>query len=300
MNPPSAGPETTANFMAAVLIAIARARSPDPTSAGTIACWAGAWMARAIPSLTLAMKITSRPTNPAALPHARSTDAKSCTMMASESTRRRSTRSASWPAGIVKRSVGTNCARPTRPRSHVLEVRSYICQPSATSSIWLPIVDRPRVHRKKWKPRERWCGAAFPPAETLIEFLKASLPVCRSRDVSFGKAGGAYDAGRWPDQRQTTGGPSAHPASRPRSSRHGFHHVRIRRAVRPDPRRREPRHVQGTRLPHRGHLHGIDQLHPAAPEGLRFQLPLGAQRRRQGGDARGPREVEAWRARTDL
>jgi hypothetical protein len=58
----------------------------------------------------------------------------------------------------------------------------------------LPIVDRPRVHRKKWKPRERWWEAAFPPAETLIEFLKASVPVCRSADVSFEKADGAYDA----------------------------------------------------------------------------------------------------------
>src|SRR5438552_1008916 len=49
---------------------MARASSPVPTSAGTIACCAGAWSARAMPSPTLAMKTTLRSTTPAARPHA--------------------------------------------------------------------------------------------------------------------------------------------------------------------------------------------------------------------------------------
>src|SRR5258706_8919767 len=102
------------------------------------------------------------------LPHASSTAATSITAIAALMTRRRSTRSASCPEGMVNATVGTNCSKPTSPRSHALAVRSYICQPSATSRIWFAAVESMRVHRKKWKLRDNGPAESGAPAEALI------------------------------------------------------------------------------------------------------------------------------------
>ena len=56
--------------------------------------------------------------------------------------RPRCTRSTTCPASSVNNSEGTNWYSPTSPRSHALAVSSYICQPTATISIWLPVVLR--------------------------------------------------------------------------------------------------------------------------------------------------------------
>jgi hypothetical protein len=55
--------------------------------------------------------------------------------MAIADTRRRSWRSAVWPAGSVHSTIGTNWASPTIPSMNVLWVSSYICQPTATATI---------------------------------------------------------------------------------------------------------------------------------------------------------------------
>src|SRR5450631_4072457 len=176
MKPPSAGPATTATFITAELNAIARGSWCSGTSVGTIACCAGVSNARASPSSTLTPRMRSRPIQCPALPHARSAAAQSITAIAALTTRRRSTRSASCPEGIVKATVGMNCRRPTSPRSHALAVRSYICQPSATSRTWFAAVDNRRVHRKKWKLRDNGPAEFAVPAGALIATNLAQGP----------------------------------------------------------------------------------------------------------------------------
>ena len=58
-------------------------------------------------------------------------------------------------------SAGTNWNSPTRPRSQALPVMSYMCQASATISIWLAVTPESRASQKRmkdcWeKSRERW------------------------------------------------------------------------------------------------------------------------------------------------
>src|SRR5260221_14353211 len=101
------------------------------------------------------------------LPHGSSPAATSLTAIAALMTRRRSTRSASCPEGLVNATVGTNYSKPTSPRYHALAVRSYICQPSATSRSWFAAAESMRVHRKKWKQRENERVESGPPGEAL-------------------------------------------------------------------------------------------------------------------------------------
>src|SRR5262252_9115 len=61
------------------------------------------------------------------------------------------------PAMRASASAGTNCAKPTKPRSHALLVSSYICQPSATMSICCAVVLATRAEMKCKKER---CGAS--------------------------------------------------------------------------------------------------------------------------------------------
>jgi len=68
--------------------------------------------------------------------------------------RPRCTRSATWPAGKVISKAGTNWNKPTRPKSHGLEVMSYMCQATATMSIWFAVVPQRRASQKRMK--ERW------------------------------------------------------------------------------------------------------------------------------------------------
>ena len=69
--------------------------------------------------------------------------------------RARCCRSTTCPATSTSASAGRNCSRPTRPRSQALPVRSYICQPTATISIWLAVVPARRANQKRMKSR---CG----------------------------------------------------------------------------------------------------------------------------------------------
>jgi hypothetical protein len=63
--------------------------------------------------------------------------------------RPRCTRSATCPATSVSSSAGMNWYSPTRPRSQALPVSSYICQPTATISIWLPVVPKIRANHMR-------------------------------------------------------------------------------------------------------------------------------------------------------
>jgi hypothetical protein len=56
--------------------------------------------------------------------------------------RRRSTRSARWPAGSASRAAGRNSMRPTRPSLKASWVISYMCQASAVAWICSPMVHR--------------------------------------------------------------------------------------------------------------------------------------------------------------
>ena len=62
-------------------------------------------------------------------------------------------RSIRWPAGSASASAGANCSSPTRPRSQAEPVRSYICQATATISIWLAATPARRANHSSTKPR---------------------------------------------------------------------------------------------------------------------------------------------------
>ena len=63
-------------------------------------------------------------------------------------------RSTTWPATSTSASAGRNCSSPTSPRSQAEPVRSYICQPMATSSIWLALTPASRAHHRRMKSRQ--------------------------------------------------------------------------------------------------------------------------------------------------
>lgn len=142
------------------LSAIARGSCGIGTSDGSNACWAGIWSARDTPMTIEIARISSRSIQSPPLPHASRADTPACIARLAASTSRRSTRSTSCPAGIVRKSAGTNCINPTRPRSHALPVRSYICQPSATSMICWPAVPTNRAtSRLRRSPPSRRPGS---------------------------------------------------------------------------------------------------------------------------------------------
>ena len=119
------------------------------TSNGTSACCAGIWNAFAQPSATDSTKSSSRVATVCQVAAASAAAITTCTAMQVASTLLRSTWSATWPATSVSSRAGRNWNRPTRPRSQALPVRSYICQPTATISIWLPVVPARRAYQKR-------------------------------------------------------------------------------------------------------------------------------------------------------
>ena len=122
----------------AELKAMARGSSAGGTSSGTSACCAGIWKARTAPSTTDSASSSVRCDSavegrrrPAPAPPAPAAATQAATMRA------RWWRSTTWPATSTSASAGRNCSSPTSPRSQAEPVRSYICQPMATISIWL-------------------------------------------------------------------------------------------------------------------------------------------------------------------
>ena len=131
--------------MAELLAATARGSSRAGTNEGVSACRLGICNARAAPSSTEVDRISVLPIQPPALAPISTAATTACSARLMASSQRRSCRSARWPAGRVSSRAGTNCIRPTRPSSQALPVSSYICQPSATISIWLAAVPAMRA-----------------------------------------------------------------------------------------------------------------------------------------------------------
>ena len=177
ITPPRAGPPITAAWMPAELKAVARGSMKAGTSRGVSACCAGIWKARAVPSAIDAPSSTSRDTTGTQRNHTSQTDdaarpasagrlkpwdaPSNSSATASWSTRQaatmrpRCTRSATCPATSVNSNAGRNWYKPTRPKSQALPVSSYICQPTATSSIWLPVAPNRRANHMRMNARWR-------------------------------------------------------------------------------------------------------------------------------------------------
>ena len=135
------------------LTATARASRVGGTSKGVSACCAGIWKARATPSTTEIPKTSPRVAYPPCVAATSSKATSACAAMQAAKMRPRCRRSATWPAGRVMSSAGTNWNRPTRPRSQALPVMSYRCQATATSSIWLAAMPPSRASQKRMNGR---------------------------------------------------------------------------------------------------------------------------------------------------
>src|SRR5215813_11706263 len=129
------------------------------TTWGTSAVMAGFSKAWAAPTSATRVKMLDRLCQPPMLPRARPATPAAFTTSHTITTRRRSQRSATCPTTKVRSTMGTNCTRPTRPRSRALPVRLYSCHPTATPSIWKPTLARTREEERKanggWRRSDR-------------------------------------------------------------------------------------------------------------------------------------------------
>ncbi len=112
-------------------------------------CCAGIWNALTVPSSTEVSSSRSRLAQWRCAAAISNSAMAVCATMHSATMRARSNRSTTWPATSTSSSAGRNCSSPTRPRSHALPVRSYICQPIATISIWFAPVLARREYQKR-------------------------------------------------------------------------------------------------------------------------------------------------------
>ena len=104
--------------------AMAGAMSGRATTSGTSALMAGFSKAWAAPSRATSPKIVARVCHPPRAPRASATAAAAFTNSHITTISRRSQRSATCPTTRVSTIIGTNCTRPTRPRSSALPVSS--------------------------------------------------------------------------------------------------------------------------------------------------------------------------------
>jgi hypothetical protein len=95
--------------------------------------------------MNTAARINSLVTQPDTEASARAAAARPSTAWQICSSRRRSERSATWPATSIKAAEGKNCMSPISPRSKALPVSEYICQATATPSIWKPMAAQVRA-----------------------------------------------------------------------------------------------------------------------------------------------------------
>jgi len=104
--------------------AMALVMSGRDTTSGTRAVMAGFSKAWAAPSTPTRAKMLPLLCEPAMDPRASAANAAAFTTSHTMTTRRRSQRSATCPTTNVSRTIGTNCTRPTNPRSSALPVSS--------------------------------------------------------------------------------------------------------------------------------------------------------------------------------
>ncbi len=159
MKPPSAGPAMIAACEPIELNASARGSTAGGTSAGASACCAGIWKALTMPSSTETTSSRSRLAQCRWVPTASVAAMPTCANIDSATMRARSNWSTTWPATSTSSKAGRNCSRPTRPRAQALPVRSYICQPMATISIWFAPVLARREYQKRMNAGKLLRGA---------------------------------------------------------------------------------------------------------------------------------------------
>ena len=133
---------------------MARGSSTGGTSNGTSACCAGIWKARTAPSTTDSASSSVRCDSASKGAAASASATRPCAATHSATMRARWCRSTTWPATSTRARAGRNCSRPTSPRSQAEPVKSYICQPMATSIIWLAATPASRAHHRRMKSRQ--------------------------------------------------------------------------------------------------------------------------------------------------
>src|SRR5215472_3059733 len=148
-----APPRSTAKRSRDMVLRSTRRLQMKPTPEKTVASVTGSRVR------ATRVKMLDRLCQPPMLPRARPATPAAFTTSHTITTRRRSQRSATCPTTKVRSTMGTNCTRPTRPRSRALPVRLYSCHPTATPSIWKPTLARTREEERKanggWRRSDR-------------------------------------------------------------------------------------------------------------------------------------------------
>ena len=103
--------------------------------------------ARPTPSMKTNRNSTSRFTQPPIVAQRSTMTAAASTTWAKATSRRRSNRSAAYPTTSTSSMDGKNWISPTRPRSSARWVNSYVCQPTATATIWYALMAANRAVR---------------------------------------------------------------------------------------------------------------------------------------------------------
>ena len=87
----------------------------------------------------------------------------------------------------VTSKAGTNCNKPTSPRSQALDVSSYMCQATATISIWLDIPPSSRPTQNRTKPRHASKGRRVGTHILVIPSLQKIIAACTYLSSADGK-----------------------------------------------------------------------------------------------------------------
>jgi hypothetical protein len=141
VSPPSAGPTARARLKATAPSATAAARSARDTSSGVIACQAGAVIAEPIPRANVRPSRSSGVTRPASVSPPSVAAATSIHVCVTSSRRRRSTTSASAPAGNASRKNGRLAAVCMSATSRGEGASVVISHAPAASCIHVPRLD---------------------------------------------------------------------------------------------------------------------------------------------------------------
>ena len=137
--PPSAGPTARATLNPAEFSATADACRAGETTSGVIACHAGSFITAPSPSRNVKISSTQGSTACSSVSTPSAADATTIQPWVKSRSRRRSTMSASAPAGSTTRNTGTAAAACTRPTISGEVVSWVINQPAPTFCIHVPV-----------------------------------------------------------------------------------------------------------------------------------------------------------------
>ena len=139
MTPPSAGPTALATLKPAEFRATAEACCLAGTNSGVIACHAGSFITAPKPSRNVNSSSIHGPTRLVRVMMPRVAEASTIHPWVSNRKRRRSTMSASAPAGRITRNTGRAAAACTSPIINGFMVICVISQPAPTFCIQVPV-----------------------------------------------------------------------------------------------------------------------------------------------------------------